>query len=78
MNIVVPDELLRGTRFDSDRAVLDLAIGLYADDRVTLGQAAAIAAMSQALFLRELGRLHVPMHYDVEDFAADLAVLEQL
>ena len=78
MTIVIPDELLRGTGVDVDRAVLDFAIGLYADWRVTLGQAAAIAAMPQARFMQELGRLKIPYHYDVDDFAADMAVLEAL
>ena len=26
-------------------------------------------------FLRELGRRHIPIHYDVADFAADMATL---
>ena len=78
MNIVVPDELLKGTGFVPEKAMLDFAIGLYADCRVTLGQAAALAAMPQSAFLHELGRLKVPVHYDTEDFASDMAVLESL
>ena len=76
MIITVPDELLKGTSFDPRRALLDLALGMYADRRATLGQAAMIAGMPQTQFLKELGSRRVPMHYDVAAFEHDMAVME--
>ena len=57
--------------------MVDVAVGLYVDRRVTLGEAAEVAGMSQSDFLQLLGRSGVPIQYDVEDFAHDLMVLRE-
>ena len=75
MNIVVSDELLNGIELSSGQAVVDFAVGLYSEDKVTLGRAAAIASMSQAEFLRELGKRRVPMHYHLDDCKDDVKSL---
>ena len=76
MLIAIHDEALRGLDLTEDQARLDLALGLFIDQRVTLGRGAEIAMMTQSEFLKELGRRGIPVHYDVEDFRADLRALE--
>jgi predicted HTH domain antitoxin len=76
--IAIHDDALRGLDLTEDQARLDLALGLFIDQRVTLGRGAEIARMSQAEFLKELGQRGIPVHYDVEDFRADLRTLESL
>jgi predicted HTH domain antitoxin len=61
-----------------DQAVLEAAIGMFAARKITLGRAARIAGLPQAEFLKELGRRGVPIHYDIDDFAADLETLAAL
>jgi predicted HTH domain antitoxin len=78
VQIVVQDEALRGLALTEDQALLDLAVGLFTERRVTLGRAARIARMSQSDFQRELGRREIPIHYDVEDLRADLRTLAAL
>lgn len=78
MLIAIHDDALRGLDLTEDQARLDLALGLFIDQRVTLGRGAEIARMSQAEFLKELGQRGIPVHYDVEDFRADLRTLESL
>jgi predicted HTH domain antitoxin len=51
-------------------------MGLFRDHRVTLGQGAAIAGLSQSEFLRELGRRQIPIHYDEADAQADAAAAD--
>ncbi len=46
--------------------------------RLTLGQAARIASISQTQFLKELGKRKMPIHYDIEDFKRDLETIENL
>jgi predicted HTH domain antitoxin len=74
--IAIHDDALRGLDLTEDQARLDLALGLFIDQRVTLGRGAEIARMTQADFLKELGRRGIPVHYDVEDLRADLRTLE--
>ena len=78
MNVEVQDERLQGLQVTPDRLRLEMAVGLYASEDVTLGQAAAIAGVSQTLFLRELGRRGICIHYGVEEFEQDLQTLATL
>jgi predicted HTH domain antitoxin len=77
MQIAFPDELTQGLDLTPEHARLDLAIGLYAERRVTLGRAAKIAGMVQAVFLRKLGELRIPMHYDLAELEEDLLVVRE-
>ena len=78
MTIEVQDESLRGLDLTEPQAVLDLAVGLFTERRVTLGRAAGIARLTQSDFQRELGRRGIPIHYDVDDLQADLRTLAAL
>ena len=78
MTVEVQDELLRGLSVSPERLRLETAVGFYASADVTLGQAAAIAQMSQSEFLHALGRHGVCVHYDVAEFEQDLATLQKL
>jgi predicted HTH domain antitoxin len=60
------------------RAALHLAIGLFTAEEATLGQAARIANLSQAEFVRELGRRRLSIHYGREEFVEDLATLSRI
>lgn len=77
MLIAFPDELTSGLDLTPEHARIDLAIGLYADRRVTLGRAAKMAGMAQTVFLRKLGELCIPMHYDLPELEADLMLVRE-
>lgn len=70
MQLELPD-LLVG-HIGKDEIVLDLAIGMYAANHLTLGQAAELAGISQGQMQRELGRRQIPAHYDLDDLTYDL------
>ena len=78
MLVAIHDHALRGLELTEDQARLDLAFGLFIDQRVTMGRAAEIAGLTQPDFLKELGHRNIPVHYDVEDLQADLRTLEAL
>jgi predicted HTH domain antitoxin len=75
MNVSLPEEMER--QFTPDEIRLHLAFGLFLDERVTLGQGAAIAGLSQSEFLHELGKRKIPVHYDEADLLADIATVER-
>ncbi len=58
------------------KAALHLAIGLFVSEEATLGQAAEIAGLTQADFLKELGVRHISIHYGPDELAEDLKVIE--
>mgnify|MGYP001209267432 CR=1 FL=1 len=78
MNVEVQDAQLQGLQVTPDRLRLEMAAGLYASEEVTLGQAAAIAGLSQTQFLHELGRRRICIHYGVAEFEQDLETLDTL
>jgi predicted HTH domain antitoxin len=76
MNLVLPRQIEE--RLTPREATLHLAIGLFVDEEATLGQAAEIANMTQADFLRQLGRHRIPIHYGSDELMEDLQTVAQL
>lgn len=76
MTLTLPQDL--EARLSPQSTALHLAIGLFVAEEATLGQAAEVAGLSQAEFLRELGKRRIPIHYGREELAADLEAVESL
>jgi predicted HTH domain antitoxin len=76
MQIPLPTQL--EDRLSPAEAALHLALGLYLDRRVTLGQGAEVAGISTPAFVAELGKLKIPIHYDMEDAIADIATVDRI
>jgi len=55
-----------------------MALGLFRDEKATLEQAAKVSGLSIPLFMKELGKRQIPLHYDVQDLEQDLKTLRKL
>jgi predicted HTH domain antitoxin len=75
MTVTIPDDLIGNMQLNEQDVLVDIAIGLYKREQVSLGRAAEIANMSSPAFLDELGRRKIPINYDINDLHADLASL---
>jgi len=78
MTLTIPAERLGNVALSERDAVVDIAIGLYKRDQVSLGRAAEIAGMSSVELLAEPGRRHIPINYEADDLRADLKTLKEL
>ena len=78
MNIRLDVNLPDNLDVSPERLKLDLAIGLYVDDQVSLGKAAEIAGRGVLDFQRELTRREIALRYDAEEFESDLKTLQSL
>ena len=78
MTVIIPSERLGNVTLNERDALVDIAIGLYKREEVSLGRAAEIAGLSTPQFLSELGRRRIPINYDVDDLRADLSTLKKL
>ncbi len=76
MKITLPESIK--ARLSPESTALHLAIGLFVSEEATLGQAAEVAGLSQAKFLRELGKRRIPIHYGAEELSEDLRAVESL
>jgi predicted HTH domain antitoxin len=78
MTIEVPDVKIGSQPLTNEQARLDFAIGLYTGRHASLGHAAKVAGLPKTLFMRELGRREIPMHYRIEDVEHDWRLAEEL
>ena len=78
MNLELPDEEIATLCLTPEKALLELAVGLYAGRQVTLGRAARIAGVSYTSFMHEIGRRGLCMNYTVEDALHDMKMADQL
>ena len=74
----MPDDLFSGIELTKRQAIVDFAIGLFSERKVSIGRAAKIAEMSQLEFSNELGQRQIPIYYDVDDFVDDLQTIQGL
>ncbi len=71
---------LEGIELDSlkmsvDKFILEIAILLYSQGRVSMGKASELAKMNRIIFQEELGKRKVPVNYNETELDADLATL---
>ena len=78
MTLTIPTERLGNVVVDERDAVVDIAIGLYKRQMVSLGRAAEVAGRSSPEFLAELGRRHIPINYGVDELREDVSALGKL
>ena len=78
MTLTIPTERLGNVALDERDALVDIAIGLYKRETVSLGRAAEVAGISSVELLAELGRRHIPINYGVEELREDAAALKKL
>ena len=77
MTVTIPDDRIGDIQVSERDALVDIAIGLYKREQVSLGRAAEIANMSSPGFLDELGRRKIPINYGVDDLRQDLSSLRE-
>ena len=77
MIIEIADQILERAGITPEEILLELAIVLFKEERVTLGQASKIAGLHQIQFQKELAKRKIPIHYDVEDFERDMETIKR-
>jgi predicted HTH domain antitoxin len=78
MAVVVPDDVMQAAGLSEAEARLALALELFRQERLTLGQASRVAGIPQAEMLAELGRHEIPIHYGVDELNEDLRTIQKL
>ena len=75
MELVIDDALLHAARMSEPAIRLELASLLYQRERLTLGQAARLAGLSQARMRLALASRGVSPSYGIAEFEEDLKVV---
>jgi predicted HTH domain antitoxin len=75
--LTIPDDILEAAGLTERDCLIELAVHLYADRRITLGQALRLSQLSRAELEKELARRDISL-YTVEDLNRDVAALKEL
>ena len=78
MTFTIPDEVLGPALSTPEKLRLELAVGLFAADKASLGRAARIAGLTHLEMQLELRRREIPLHYGMEDWKADLETIRNM
>jgi len=76
--VELPQEILESARLTVPEVKVELAIHLYARNRLSIGKARELADMHLWEFRQLLASRRIPPHYDETDLADDIAVLREL
>lgn len=75
MQLTLEDDLVSAARLTEGQARLTLALNLFAEDRLTLAQAARLSGLNRLAFQGELAARQIPQHYGEEELAGNLATI---
>ena len=77
ITIDIPDSIAQSAELTQAELLLEIAVLLFQQERVTLGKAAQIAKMHQFEFQKLLASRKISVHYKLEDYEADVASLSE-
>ena len=72
MTLTIPGEVLRSAHLSEAELKEELALALFQQGRLTLGQAANLAQMPYLNFQQLLGSRQIAIHYGFEQWEHDL------
>jgi predicted HTH domain antitoxin len=78
MTVTIPDDRIKNVPLTERDALVDVAIGLYKRQLISIGKAAEIAGVSTPQLLHELGQRCIPINYGLDDLDQDLETLRKL
>ena len=78
MSLIISDDILQAARMTPDEMREELAVALFAKEKLTLAQASRLAEMDRTRFQHVLASRQIPIHYDVVEFEEDITTLDDL
>jgi predicted HTH domain antitoxin len=78
MTITIAESWLQKANVSEDRLRLELALLLFREEAITLGQAAELSGLSQHGFQCILADRKVPVHYGEKEVLEDLETMKKL
>ena len=75
MIVEIPDQVINQSGLSAGEILLKVAIVLFQEEKLTLGQASRLAGLHQFEFQKELADKNIPVHYGEEDYQNDLKTI---
>lgn len=74
----IPQDVLDSARLTVDELLVEVAVHLYEQGRLSIGKAHELAGLSLWEFRQLLGFRHIAPHFEAEDLEQDLEALRHL
>ena len=74
----IPQDILDSARLTVEDMKVELAVSLYAQNRLSIGKARELADMALWEFRQLLASRRISPHYDANDLKEDIATLYEL
>ncbi len=78
MSLEITDDILHAAHLSADELRREIAILLFQQERLTLGQAAELTGTTQLDFQRMLAERGIAVHYGIAEFEDDLTTMRSL
>lgn len=78
MPVTITDDVLAAAHLSESELRRELAVALFREERLTLGQACRLAEMGRLAFQAVLADREIAVHYGVDEFRDDIRTLETL
>lgn len=75
MIVEIPDQIVKQSGLSAKEILLKVAVLLFQEEKLTLGQASELAGLHQYEFQKELATRNIPVHYGEEDYRRDLQIV---
>lgn len=76
MQLELDDAVIKSTGLTDDDLKLKLALLLYQDRKVSLGQGGRLSGLGTVQFQQELGKRQITLNYDLSDLNEDIETLD--
>ncbi len=77
MTLIIPEDVLQSAHMSEAEMRIEIAVMLFASEKLTLGQAARLAALDRIAFQHLLASRRISPNYGIAEFEADLETLDQ-
>jgi predicted HTH domain antitoxin len=77
ITIELPDDIVQSAHLTEAELLREIAIVLFQQERITLGRASLLCGMDQIEFQKLLASRGISIHYDIEDYEADLKSIRE-
>jgi predicted HTH domain antitoxin len=78
MLLELDDQIIQSTGLSQEELRVELAVQLYEQGKITVGQGGRMTGMGNIKFQQELGKRQIPSAYDRDDLDSDLQTLSKL
>lgn len=78
MLLELDDQIIQSTGLSQEELRVELAVQLYEQGKITVGQGGRMTGMGSIKFQQELGKRQIPSSYNREDLDSDLETLRKL